>query len=132
MRCQVVYTDRQRELIRAKVKEYYDLHHFGARTISWAGLCDAILNDTRKHVRYEPLRQWVTGFVAKDRNQPLRPRPEEMEAIVEFLMLPDIDMLSPEELEGLEIPHRLLRSLLQYLRIDPNTPLPPPPPGLQG
>ncbi len=128
----MVYTDRQRELIRAKVKEYYDLHHFGARTISWAGLCDAILNDTRKHVRYEPLRQWVTGFVAKDRNQPLRPRPEEMEAIVEFLMLPDIDMLSPEELEDLEIPHRLLRSLLQYLRIDPNTPLPPPPPDLQG
>ena len=56
-----------------------------------------------------------------------------MEAIVEFLMLPDIDMLSPEELEDPELPYRFLRSFLEYLRIDPeHTQFPPPPPALSG
>jgi hypothetical protein len=132
MRCQVVYTDRQRELIRARVKEYYDLHHFGARKISWAGLCDEIFDDTRKHVRSEPLRQWVTGFVAKDRNQPLRRRPEEMEPIIEFLMLPDIAMLSPEELEDPEPPYRFLRSFQEFLRINSSRHIPESPSWLGG
>jgi hypothetical protein len=134
MRCQVVYNDRQRELIRARVKEYYDLHHFGARKMSWGGFCDEILDDTRKHVRFEPLRQWVTGFVAKNRDQPLRPRPEEMEAIVEFLMLPSVGMLLPEELVDSEPPYRFLQSFLEFVNIDADKPvlLPPPPEALNG
>jgi hypothetical protein len=127
MRRQVVYEDRQRELIRARLKEYYDLHHFGARRMSWGGLCDEIFDDTQVPVRAEVLRQWVVGFVAKDRNQPLRPRPEEMEAIAKFLMDPKIGMMLPEELVDPEPPHHFLHSLLELLRIDPNKPIAPPP-----
>ncbi len=122
----MVYTDRQRELIRARVKEYYDLRHFGARKMSWGGFCDEVFDNRQVQVRAEVLRQWVTGFVAKDRNQPLRPRPEELEAIAEFLMRPEIGMLLPEELEEVEPPYRFLHSFLEFLRIDAERPILPP------
>ena len=123
----MAYTERQLELIRARVKEYYDLHHYGPRKMSWEGFCDDILDNGQEPVRSEPLRQWVTGFVAKDRTQSLHPTAEEWDSVVSFLMHPDIDMLLPEELKDPEIPHRFLRSFLEYLRIDPNSPLRPPP-----
>ena len=63
----MVYNDRQRELIRARVKQYYDLHKFGARKMSWGGFCDEVFDNTQLQVRPEVLRQWVMGFVAKDR-----------------------------------------------------------------
>jgi hypothetical protein len=122
-----VYTKRQRDLIRARVKEYYELHHYAARRMTWAGFCDEVFDNTQVHVRSDVLRQWVVGFVAKNRKQPLRPRPEELEAIAKLLMAPDIGMLLPEELVGPEPPHRFLRSFLELLRVDPNRPVPPPP-----
>jgi hypothetical protein len=70
----------------------------------------------------------VYEFVQKGRNQPIRPNDKEMQAIVSHMMHPDIDMLSPEELREPEIPHRFLRSFLEFLRIDVNNPILAPPP----
>lgn len=116
----MVYTDRQRELIRVELKAFYELHHVGPRRASWGGICDEIFTCTYAHVRSEVLRQWVTGFVQKGRKQPLGPNAEELEAIASFLMHPDTGMLSDEELEDPETPYRFLRSFHEFLHCNPN------------
>lgn len=118
---EVVYTDQQREILKARVADYYDYHHRGPRNLSWGGLCDDISDLLHVRVRVEPLRQWVTGFVQKDKKKPLSPNAKELEAIASFLMHPDINMLLPEELEDPEPPYRLLQSFREFLRINPSS-----------
>jgi hypothetical protein len=108
------YTDRQEERIRNSVMEYYERHHFGPRKMTWAGLCDEMFDYTEVQVRYEELRQWATGFIQKGRKKSLRPKAEETDSIVKFLMHPKIDMLSPDELEDPD-PPRFLHSFVQFL-----------------
>ena len=109
------------------MKEYYDFQSVGPRKASWGGICDEIFDLTGTQVRLEVVRQWVRQFVQKGRNKPLGPNAAELDAIVLFLMHPDINMLLPEELTDLETPHRFLHSFLEFLRFDPSSPLPPPP-----
>ena len=116
-----VYTDRQSALIRASLNEYYEFHHNGQRKASWGGICDEIFDYTDVHVRPEIVRQWVKQFVQKRRTKPLRPNAEELDAIVSFLLHPDINMLLPEELEDPETPYRFLRSFLEFLRTNPDS-----------
>src|SRR4051812_7282076 len=116
----VVYTDRQREFIRARMEEYYDVQSVGPRKASWGGICDEIFDYTGVHVRKEVVRKWVRRFVEKGRTKPPEPNAEELKAIVSALMHPDINMLLPEELEDPEPPYRFLRSFLEFLRIDPS------------
>ena len=111
---EVVYTKRQREIIKTKVSAYYDVHH-EARGLTWAGLCDEIFDYTQVQVRHEDLRQWVDGFIPKKRKQPRRPNKEELKAIVSFLMHADIHMLSEEELNEPEIPFGFAAFLLDFL-----------------
>jgi len=126
-RREVVNTDRQREIIRARMEEYYDVQSVGPRKATWGGICDEIFDHTGVHVRKEVVRKWVRQFVEKGRTKPLQPNAEELKAIVSALMHPDIDMLLPEELEDPEPPYRFLRSFLEFLHVDPRSPLPPPP-----
>jgi hypothetical protein len=115
---EVLYTDRQREVIRASFVEYYEFQHAGPRKASWGGICDEIFDDTK--VCIEDFRQWATRFVAKGRKTPRRPNDECLKILAAFLMRPDIDMLLPEELKEPEIPHRFFRSFLELLHINPN------------
>lgn len=128
----VVYTDQQRELIRARVKEYYEFQHNGPVKATWGGICDQIFDETHVYVRPEIVRQWVKQFVQKRRKRPLSPNAEELEAIVSFLMHPDINMLLPQELEDPETPYRFLRSFLEFLRINSNASVSEPPRALGG
>jgi hypothetical protein len=100
------------------VDEYFAVH-LQTQGLTWKGLCDDIFDRTRVHVRYETLRQWVKQFVQKGRKQPVHPNAEELDAIVSFLMDPDIDMLSPQELEDPEPPYRFLSSFREFLGIKP-------------
>jgi hypothetical protein len=109
------------------MKEYYDFQRVGPRKASWGGICDEIFDLRGVQVRPEVMRQWVRQFVQKGRNKTLGPNDAELEAIAFFLMHPDIDMLLPQELVDPEPPYRFLHSFLEFLRVDPSSPLPPPP-----
>jgi len=122
---EVVHTRRQRELIRTRVDAYYAQHH-EARGLTWAGLCDEIFDRTKVHVRDEVLRQWVEGFIAKNRNTPRHPNEAELKAIASFVMHPDIDMLSEAELNKPEIPYRFAKFLLDFLAYPGHAQLYPP------
>lgn len=111
---EAVFTAQQREIIKTKVDAYYDVHH-EARGLTWAGLCDEIFDYTQVQVRHEDLRQWVDGFIPKNRKQPRRPNKEELKAIVSFLIHADIHMLSEEELNEPEIPFGFAAFLLDFL-----------------
>jgi hypothetical protein len=108
------YTTRQKQRIRESVDEYQERQRFGPRRGTWAGLCDEIFDETGEKVRDEVLRQWVKRFIQKGRKEPLTPNDGELDAIVKFLMLPKIDVLSPDELKDPE-PPRFLYSFVEFL-----------------
>jgi hypothetical protein len=108
------YTTRQKERIRESVDEYQERQRVGPRGGTWAGLCDEIFDETGEKVRDEVLRQWVKRFIQKGRKEPLTPNDGELDTLVKFLMLPNIDMLSPDELKDPE-PPRFLYSFVEFL-----------------
>ena len=109
------YTERQRELIRARLLAYYDLRRARSRKISWGAICDEIFDETGVQIAIEDVRQFVKRFVQKDRNRSRGPNDEELEAIVSFLKRPRINLLSDKELNEPEIPYRFAEFLLDFL-----------------
>jgi hypothetical protein len=115
----LAYTDRQIELIRDRLKAYHDIQSRGPRRATWAGICDEIFDYTHVRMDDEVPRQFAKRVTRKERPDRVRiPSPENLDAIVLFLCHPDIDMLSREELEEPEIPHRFLQSFQELLRIN--------------
>jgi hypothetical protein len=114
---EVLYTDRQRETIRASLMEYYEFQRAGPRRATWGGICDEIFDD--RHLCIEDFRQWATRFVAKGRKTPRRPHDGCLKTVATFLMHPDVDMLLPQELEDPEPPYRFPHSFLKFLSDKP-------------
>jgi hypothetical protein len=99
---QMAYTERQIELIRARLKTYYGDGHPGPGKITWGGFCDEIFALTQVHVDAEVLRQFV--YRTQRRDRPRIPRQEILDAFVLFLTHPDVGMLSPEQLRDAGAP----------------------------
>lgn len=110
------FTERQLELLRARVHAYYLEHHRGPRKLSWGGLCDEIFEKTKVLIKEDDLQQWATKFIEKRRKTSRHPPDEGFVAIANFLMDPDIGMLSESELNEPEIPHRFAALLLDFLK----------------
>jgi len=110
------------------LESYYDVESRGPKKVTWGGICDHIFDLTGVQMDGESLRQFVRRI--RRRNRPRVPSKENLEAISSFLCHPDIDMLSPEELEEPEIPFHSIRSLLEFLRHDQDSEISPPPPAL--
>jgi hypothetical protein len=107
------------------VDAYYQIQHERI-DLSWNGVCADISELVHVPVRHEPLRQWVEQFIPNNRKQPRRPNKEEFAGIASFLMHPDIDMLSEQELNEPEIPYRFAKFLLDFLAYPGHTQLYPP------
>jgi hypothetical protein len=116
-----VFTERQLELLKARANKYYQMHNSGLRGMSWGGFCDEIFERTHVWIGVEDLRQWATNFKAKRRSTPRHPNDEGFQALASFLMLPDIAMLLPEELNDPEPPYRFLQSFHEFLGVDLNS-----------
>jgi hypothetical protein len=104
------------ELIRARLEAYYDVESRGEGRVSWKTICGEMFETIGVKMDDEILRQFVRR--TKRRGRPRVPDAENLEAIVSFLCHPDIDMLSREEFEEPEIPHRFLQSFQELLRIN--------------
>jgi hypothetical protein len=118
----VAYTDRQKELIRVRLKSYYDLQSVGPRKLTWGGICDEIFDLCQVQIRQETLRQFAERFSRRDRaHQPRIPNESNLETIIRFLCHEDINMLSLRELEEPEIPYQLASLLREHLR--PESPI---------
>jgi len=122
---EVNYTARQIELIRARIEAYYDLHQTMSRKASWVGVADQIFEETKVLMDDEVLRQFVQRVTRKTKpplqrvtrkKKPRIPNPENLRAIVSFLLADNIGLLTREELEAPEIPYRLAQFLLDFLR----------------
>ena len=120
----MAYTDRQIELIRVRLKAYYDLQSLGPRRATWGGLCDEIFDLTNVQMDDEVLRQFAKRVIRKNREQrrragtlPERPRlpsAENLNAIISFLCHEDVGVLSPDELRDPQVPYQAIRLLFDF------------------
>jgi len=122
------YTDRQKELIRARLENYYDVEHRGPRKVTWDRICGDIFALTDIRMDDEVLRQFVRRV--KRRGVPRIPDTENLRAIVSLLK--HVDMLSDKELQEPDVPFALIQLFLQYLRHDEHSEILAPPGALDG
>jgi hypothetical protein len=117
--------DRRIELIRSRLEAYYDIESRGPGKVSWRTISDEIDEIAGVKMDHESLRQFVRRTMRRGRARV--PETEHLEAIVNFLCHPEIDMLSRDELENRDVPQVLARFLLDFLRSkQENEPLPLP------
>ena len=109
------FTDRQIELLRSLMDDYYEVQHHGPMRATWGGICDEIEGETGTLMDEEVLRQWVKRV--RRRDVPRIPSSKNLEKIASFLeKMGLLDMEELEELAQPRVPHLLSRKFLEYFR----------------
>src|SRR5690242_1151296 len=114
----MAYSDWQIVLIRAALRSHKAFYVDGdGKPLTWQDLADDIVDEGLQNLSPEILRQFVQG-VSKKKNpgQQRIPAEHNLEAIVRYLMQPDIGALAPHELDEPDFAFHAPVRLLAYLK----------------
>lgn len=115
----MAYSNWQIRILRDALRRYRQFtSDETGRSLTWGEVAGKIFATTDVEIVPERLRQFVEGVSKKSGDTRFTiPLPERLEAIADFLMDPEVDALSPEELSGDHRPgYQAPLYLLQYLR----------------
>lgn len=130
----MAYSDWQIVVIKAALRAHKAFYTTAdGQSLTWQGLACEIAGETGQSINPEILRQFVQG-VSKKTNPGRQRVPEgnNLEAIVRYLMHPDIDALAAHELNEPDFAYHAPVRLLAYLKQDFDQTILSPPLSLQG